>query len=66
MGVMEKHLYHGNSTGLSGMNNLFSSSASNLVVFLYGSLLHLEVICISYSILCIHEFAPVLQESMLL
>lgn len=66
MGVTEKHLYHGNSTGLSDMNNLISSHASNLVVFLYGSLLCLQVIRISYSILCIHKFTPVLQESMLL
>lgn len=63
---MEKHLYHGNSTGLSGANNLISSSVSNLVVFLYESLVCLEVICMSYSILCIHRFAPVLQESTLL
>lgn len=49
---MEKHLYHGNSTGLSDANNLISSSVSNLVVFLYESLVCLEVICISYSVLC--------------
>lgn len=66
MGVIGKDLYHGNSTGLSGMNHLISSSVSNLVRFFYGSLMGFEVICVSYSILYIHEFAPVLQASMLL
>lgn len=66
MGVIGKHLYHGNSTGLSGTNHLISSSASNLVGFLYGCLMGFEVICVSYSILYIHEFTPVLQESMLI
>lgn len=47
------------------MNN-FTSTASNLVVFLRGSLEHLEVLCVSYSILRIHKFVPVVQESMLL